>query len=38
MQIEGGPRTKHGRDNPQENSGILSYVRIEFAGDTFQAN
>lgn len=38
MQIEGGPRTKHGGNNPQDNSGILSYVRIEFAGYPFQAN
>ena len=36
QQIEGGPRTKHGGDNPNDNSGILSYVRVEFAGYPFQ--
>ena len=36
MQIEGGPRTKHGGDNDADNSGVLSYVRIEFAGYPFQ--
>ena len=36
QQIEGGPRTKHGGENPQDNSGILSYVRVEFAGYPFQ--
>lgn len=35
MQIEGGPRTKHGGDNDNDNSGVLSYVRIEFAGYPF---
>ncbi len=30
--IEGGPRTVHGGNNPADNSGVLSYVRIEFAG------
>lgn len=38
MQIEGGPRTKHGGQDPADNSGVLSYVRIEFAGYPFQAN
>ncbi len=38
MQIEGGPRTKHGGKDPNDNSGVLSYVRIEFAGYPFQAN
>ncbi len=36
QQIEGGPRTKHGGDNPEDNSGVLSYVRVEFAGYPFQ--
>lgn len=36
MQIEGGPRTKHGGDNDADNSGVLSYVRIEFAGYPFE--
>ena len=31
MQIEGGPRTKHGGTDDTDNSGVLSYVRIEFA-------
>lgn len=38
MQIEGGPRTKHGGNDPADNSGILSYVRVEFAGYPFKAN
>ena len=38
MQIEGGPRTKHGGDNDEDNSGILSYVRVEFAGYPFQTD
>ncbi len=36
MQIEGGPRTKHGGNDDADNSGVLSYVRIEFAGYPFQ--
>jgi hypothetical protein len=36
MQIEGGPRTKHGGTNNADNSGTLSYVRIEFAGYPFE--
>ena len=36
MQIEGGPRTKHGGEDDEDNSGVLSYVRIEFAGYPFQ--
>lgn len=35
-QIEGGPRTKHGGNDPHDNSGVLSYVRVEFAGYPFQ--
>ena len=38
MQIEGGPRTKHGGTDPSDNSGVLSYVRIEFAGYPFKAD
>lgn len=30
--IEGGVRSKHGGLNPNDNSGVLSYVRVEFAG------
>ena len=36
MQIEGGPRTHHGGNEDADNSGVLSYVRIEFAGYPFQ--
>lgn len=36
MQIEGGPRTKHGGNNDADNSGVISYVRVEFAGYPFQ--
>lgn len=36
MQIEGGPRSTHGGTDPADNSGILSYVRVEFAGFPFQ--
>ena len=38
MQIEGGPRTKHGGSDNNDNSGVLSYVRIEFAGYPLEAN
>jgi len=38
MQIEGGPRSKHGGNDDEDNSGVLSYVRIEFAGYPFAAN
>lgn len=38
QQIEGGPRTKHGGDNDADNSGIISYVRVEFAGYPFQTD
>ena len=38
MQIEGGPRTKHGGTDDSDNSGILSYVRIEFAGFPFKTD
>ncbi len=32
MTIEGGPRSKHGGNDDNDNSGVLSYVRCEFAG------
>ncbi len=35
MTIEGGPRSKHGGNDDQDNSGVLSYVRCEFAGYPF---
>ena len=38
MQIEGGPRSHHGGSNDADNSGVLSYVRIEFAGYPFQTD
>lgn len=38
QQIEGGPRTKHGGSDDADNSGVLSYVRIEFAGYPFQTD
>lgn len=36
MQIEGGPRTKHGGNDDADNSGVISYVRVEFAGYPFE--
>ena len=38
MHIEGGPRTSHGGTNDADNSGVLSYVRIEFAGYPFKTD
>ncbi len=38
MLIEGGPRSVHGGDLDTDNSGVLSYVRIEFAGFPFKAD
>ncbi|MCI2081835.1 MAG: hypothetical protein LKK19_06315 [Bacteroidales bacterium] len=35
MIIEGGPRSKHGGDDDADDSGVLSYVRVEFAGYPF---
>lgn len=32
MTIEGGLRTEHGGSDDTDNSGVLSYVRVEFAG------
>jgi hypothetical protein len=37
-QIEGGPRSKYGGNDPDDNSGIIRYVRIEFAGYPFEPN
>lgn len=37
-QIEGGPRSKHGGNDPHDNSGVLSYVRVEFAGYPFETD
>lgn len=37
-QIEGGPRTRYGGDQPEDNSGIVKYVRIEFAGYPLEPN
>lgn len=37
-QIEGGPRTKHGGSVADDNSGVLSYVRVEFAGYPFETD
>ena len=36
QQIEGGPLTKHGGTDDNDNSGEFEYVRIEFAGYPFQ--
>ncbi|MDR1155626.1 MAG: hypothetical protein LBL04_13045 [Bacteroidales bacterium] len=30
--IEGGVRSRHGGNDPHDNSGVLKYVRVEFAG------
>lgn len=38
MIIEGGPGSKHGGNDDNDNSGILSYVRIEFAGYPFNTD
>ncbi len=35
-QIEGGPRTTYGGDNDADNSGVLTYIRVEFPGIAFQ--
>ncbi|WP_436415537.1 hypothetical protein [Petrimonas sp.] len=35
-QIEGGPRTKYGGNVANDNSGVLKYVRVEFAGFPFE--
>jgi hypothetical protein len=36
--VEGGPDASFGGTNPADNSGTLSYVRIEFGGIAFQPN
>ncbi len=36
--VEGGPDATYGGTNADDNSGILRYVRIEFAGIAFQPN
>lgn len=36
--VEGGPRSKYGGTDPNDNSGALSYVRIEFPGIAFSPN
>lgn len=38
LAIEGGPRTQHGGNDDNDNSGVLSYVRVEFAGYPFEEN
>ncbi len=35
-QIEGGPRTHYGGTNDADNSGVITFVRIEFPGIAFQ--
>lgn len=37
-QVEGGPRSLYGGNDPNDNSGTLTYVRIEFAGIAFSPN
>lgn len=37
-QVEGGPRSYYGGSDPEDNSGILRYVRIEFAGYPLEPN
>ncbi|MGZ3882875.1 MAG: T9SS type A sorting domain-containing protein [Bacteroidia bacterium] len=37
-QVEGGPRSLYGGNNPHDNSGKLSFVRCEFAGIAFSPN
>lgn len=38
MMIEGGPNAPHGGSNDDDNSGVLSYVRCEFAGYPLKAD
>lgn len=38
MAIEGGPRSMHGGNDDSDSSGVLSYVRCEFAGYPFQTD
>src|SRR5574344_866475 len=37
-QIEGGPRSFYGGSDNTDNSGVISYVRIEFAGYPFRTD
>lgn len=37
-QVEGGPRSLYGGNDPHDNSGEMHYVRIEYAGIAFSAN
>ncbi|XZF14007.1 T9SS type A sorting domain-containing protein [Chitinophagaceae bacterium MMS25-I14] len=37
-QVEGGPRSLYGGTDPHDNSGQMSYVRIEFPGIAFSPN
>ncbi len=37
-QVEGGPRSLYGGTDAQDNSGILTYARIEFGGIAFSPN
>jgi hypothetical protein len=37
-QVEGGPRSLYGGNNPHDNSGAMSYCRIEFPGIAFSPN
>lgn len=38
QQIEGGPTTIHGGNSKDDNSGIYSYIRVEFAGYPFDTD
>lgn len=38
QQIEGGPTTIHGGNNKADNSGIYSFIRVEFAGYPFDTD
>ncbi len=38
QQIEGGPKTVHGGSVENDNSGVLRYIRVEFAGSVFQTD
>ncbi|PQJ09453.1 hypothetical protein CJD36_019625 [Flavipsychrobacter stenotrophus] len=37
-QVEGGPRSFYGGVNPNDNSGVMTYCRIEFGGIAFSPN
>ncbi len=38
QQIEGGPKTKHGGNVKNDDSGVLRYIRVEFAGYPFETD